>query len=104
MIRPTLLIGLAAVLMPLVAMAQPGPGKGPRDPQRVQQPADDGTGEAVFGWELMTPEERAEHRARMRAAKTVEERERIRAENHARMQERAKERGVTLPERPRGRN
>jgi hypothetical protein len=56
------------------------------------------TQEQVYGSQLMTPQELAEHRAKMRAAKTVEERERIRKENHDRMQERAKERGVTLPE------
>lgn len=56
------------------------------------------TQEQVYGSQMMTPQELADHRAKMRAAKTVEERERIRKENHDRMQERAKERGVTLPE------
>ena len=54
----------------------------------------------IYGSQLMTPEERAEHRAKMRAAKTREEREKIRAEHHQAMQERAKERGVTLPDSP----
>ncbi len=57
----------------------------------------------IYGSQLMTAQERNEYRARMRAAKTQEERERIRAENHERMQQRAKERGVTLPEVPPGR-
>ena len=56
------------------------------------------TQDQVYGSQLMTPQERAEHRTKMRAAKTVEEREQIRKENHERMQARAKERGVTLPE------
>ena len=58
------------------------------------------TQEQVYGSQMMTPQERAEHRAKMRAAKTVEEREQIRKENHERMQARAKERGVTLPDEP----
>jgi hypothetical protein len=55
----------------------------------------------IYGYQLMTPEERAEYRSRMRAANSFEERERIRAEHYARMQERAQERGLTLPEQPR---
>jgi hypothetical protein len=55
----------------------------------------------IYGYQLMTPEERDEFRARVRAAKTYEERERIRAEHHEQMQARAKERGLTLPPEPR---
>jgi len=54
----------------------------------------------IYGSQLMTTQERNEYRARMRAAKTREERERIRAENHERMKERAKEHGVVLPDAP----
>ena len=54
----------------------------------------------IYGSQLMTVQERNEFRARMRAAKTVQERERIRNEHHERMQIRAKERGVTLPDEP----
>jgi hypothetical protein len=54
----------------------------------------------IFGRDLMTPQERMTQRARMRAARTDEEREAIRAEHHRQMVERAKERGVTLPETP----
>jgi hypothetical protein len=56
--------------------------------------------EQVYGSQLMTRQERAEHRTRMRAAKTAEEREQIRKEHHERMKKRAKERGVTLPDEP----
>lgn len=49
---------------------------------------------------LMTKQERAEHRAKMRAAKTPGEREKIRKAHHEKMKERAKERGVTLPDEP----
>jgi hypothetical protein len=56
--------------------------------------------EQVLGRELMTNEERIEHRKKMRAATTAEERERIQKEHHERMKIRAKERGVTLPDEP----
>ncbi len=49
---------------------------------------------------MMTQQERNEFRARMCSAKSLQEREKIRAENHERMKVRAKERGVTLPDDP----
>lgn len=48
----------------------------------------------------MTEQERNQYRNQMRAAKTDEERAQIRAEHHERMQARAQERGVTLPDDP----
>ncbi|MBI3221670.1 MAG: hypothetical protein HYZ46_00980 [Nitrosomonadales bacterium] len=54
----------------------------------------------VYGSQLMTRQERIEYRAKMRAAKTTEEREQIRKEHHERMKVRAKERGVTLSDEP----
>lgn len=54
----------------------------------------------IYGSQLMTRQERNEFRARMRAAKTVQEREQIRNQHHEQMQIRAKERGVTLPDEP----
>ena len=54
----------------------------------------------IYGSQLMTAQERNEYRTRMRAAKTLEERERIRKEHHEQMKLRAKERGVTLPDEP----
>lgn len=54
----------------------------------------------VFGAQLMTQQEMIEHRAKMRGAKTPEAREAVRAEHHKAMLERAKEKGVTLPETP----
>ncbi len=58
------------------------------------------TQKQVYGSELMTQQERTEHRAKMRSAKTAEKREQIRKEHHERMKERAKEQGVTLPDEP----
>lgn len=56
--------------------------------------------ERIYGSQLMTPQERAEYRARMRVVKTAEEREELRKEHHERMKERAAARGVTLPDEP----
>jgi hypothetical protein len=56
--------------------------------------------ERIFGSQLMTEKERAEYRERMRAAKTPEDREKLRKEHHDRMVARAKERGVTIPDEP----
>lgn len=72
------------------------------EPEQVKEQARQQTasGEQVYGSQLMTQQERLEHRNKLRAAKTAEEREQIRAEHHTRMQERAKEKGVTLPDEP----
>ena len=56
--------------------------------------------EPIYGSHLMTRQERTQYRAKMRAAKTAGEREQIRKEHHERMQARAKERGITLPDKP----
>lgn len=67
----------------------------------AQQPAAVAADDApIFGAQIMTEQERVEHRERMRAAGTPEERERVRVEHHKQMVERARERGVTLPEEP----
>ena len=50
------------------------------------------------GQQLMTPEERTALQEKMRNAKTPEERQQIAAANHAEMQKRATEKGITLPE------
>lgn len=58
------------------------------------------TQEQIYGSQLMTEQERSEYRAQMRAAKTPEEQEQIRMAHHKRMEERAKEHGVTIPGEP----
>ena len=55
----------------------------------------------IYGYQLMTPEERTEYRAKMRSTQTAEERQQVCEEHHAKMLERAKEKGVTLPAAPR---
>lgn len=54
----------------------------------------------IYGSQLMTREERAEHRAKMRSLKTKEERKAFQIEHHKKMQERASKMGKTLPDMP----
>ena len=56
--------------------------------------------EQVYGYQLMTEQERIEHRTKMQSLKTMEERNRYRLEHHKLMEQRAREQGVTLPEAP----
>lgn len=58
--------------------------------------------EPIYGYQMMTPQERDEYRAKMRNAASAAERQAIRDEHHAAMAARAKERGFTLPDRPTG--
>ncbi|MDO9042757.1 MAG: hypothetical protein Q7U64_10525 [Desulfocapsaceae bacterium] len=69
------------------------------DPAPVEEkaPAQE---QKIYGSQLMTQQERVEYRAKMRFAKTVEEQEQIRNEHHEVMRERAKARGVALPDEP----
>jgi hypothetical protein len=50
------------------------------------------------GQQLMTTDERTAMRDKMRNAKSPEERQQIATANHAEMQKRATEKGITLPE------
>lgn len=54
----------------------------------------------IYGWQLMTPQERRAHRAKMLSLKTEQERMAYREEHHKLMQQRAQEKGMTLPDRP----
>lgn len=56
--------------------------------------------ETVYGWELMSEQERNEHQEKMRNLHTEQEREAYRIEHHRMMQERATEQGVNLPDTP----
>lgn len=92
MVRKSVAFILAAALSAgLFAQAPATP------PAESQAPAQD---EIIFGHQLMTETERMEYRTRMRALKTAEERQAFRVEHHKLMQERAKARGMTLPEMP----
>lgn len=54
----------------------------------------------MYGSQLMSEQERTTLRARMWAAQSDAERERIRTEHHEEMRKRAQAQGVTLPETP----
>ena len=94
-----------SVLACLVSICVVG-GARAEDPERAQDRAQDQEQlqkqqqEPIYGSHLMTEQERAAHRAQMRAAKTDEDRARIRKEHHERMELRAKERGLTIPDEP----
>jgi hypothetical protein len=112
-VRGAFVAGLAVAGLALGAtaglgQAPPGP-QAPAQKQTQQQRAQawDRQAEQSFmlgpgmGRQLMTQEEWAEHQQKMRTM-TAQEREQYRQEIHARMQERAKEKGITLPDTPRG--
>ncbi len=52
------------------------------------------------GTEIMTDTERTAQRDRMRSATSTDERAALRTEQHTQMQQRATERGLTLPDQP----
>lgn len=54
----------------------------------------------VYGSQLMTDQEKTEFREKLRTAKTDEERDQLLKEHHEQMMERAKEKGLTLPDEP----
>lgn len=56
--------------------------------------------ERIYGSQLMTEQERIEYRNQMRSKRTEQERETLRQEHHQRMMDRAKERGIQLPDEP----
>ncbi len=86
------------IIVPILAsiLLMPGAFAWAADQDRVQ--AQDQV--QVYGSQLMTEQERNEYRNKIRAAKTSQERERIRQEHHQAMTQRAKKQGVTLPDEP----
>lgn len=88
------------VLVVLSAVALPSGLVVAAEQERAEIQAQTQKQEQVYGSQLMTKQERNEYHARMRAATTAREREQIRLEHHKAMQERARERGVTLPDEP----
>lgn len=70
--------------------------QGNMGPGRMQ--AANFNGNRGAGQQLMTPEERTAMQDKMRNAKSFEERQELATANHAEMQKRAAEKGITLPE------
>ena len=54
----------------------------------------------IYGYDLMTEQERIAYRSQMRTLATEQEREAFRKQHHALMQQRARERGVKIPDEP----
>jgi hypothetical protein len=93
-----LLAGLAIGVSTAQASAVPLVPLGNAAPWILAQAASDEV--PIYGSQLMTEQERIDYRARWRAARTDEERAKLRSDHHERMKERARERGVTLPDEP----
>ena len=55
--------------------------------------------QTAYGWQLMSPQEQAAHRANMRTLPYAE-RQSYRARHHEEMKQRAEARGLTLPDEP----
>jgi len=104
----------AATIATSLAFAGPGggPGYGPGCTDGTATTCQGGKGPGMgmhggqgrgqgAGLELMTPEERAAHRTKMQSLTSVEQCNAYLADHRAAMAERAKAKGVTLPE-PRG--
>lgn len=100
--HPIGVLALAAICG--LAVAQPGPG--------ASAPGAPGMGMGMRhgprmgpdntpGWALMTPAERNEHRDHMRSMKSHDECQAYMAQHHEQMAARAKEKGVSVPARPR---
>ncbi len=83
---------LAAMAMPAYPQGY-GAGAGQQRLQMQDQ-------ERIYGSQLMTEEERQAHREMMRSLQSEEERARYRQEHHRKMQDRARELGVALPDQP----
>jgi hypothetical protein len=95
MLNETLVAAFLAILAPAPAKAADTPSAPAVTVQKKAAAQD-----KVYGSQLMTAEERNTYRDRMKQAKTSTERDRIREAHHVEMQQRAKERGVTLPQQP----
>lgn len=56
-----------------------------------------GNQQNTYGWQLMTPDERAEHQAKLRSFTEYTACKEYVDEHHKKMEERAKEKGITVP-------
>ena len=56
--------------------------------------------DTIYGWEIMSKQERIEHREKMRSLKTEQERELYRKAHHEEMKKRAEKMGIELPDEP----
>lgn len=101
-----------------LAMAQPGPHAGPCRAAGASAPPADcpkaGMGmrhgmapgahwgaDYTPGWSMMSPQERQQHRDKLKATKTYEECKAAMDQHHEQMAARAKEKGHAMPAAPR---
>lgn len=99
MVRPTsgCFQAGAVALLGLLLAASPGWAQTPQQQRsQIQQQ----THAQIYGKQLMTPSEIQAYQTRMRSLKTEQERNAFREEHRRQMQERARERGITLPDAP----
>ena len=91
-------LGLAAAVV-IAHPGQMGGAMGMHGPMAgMQNGPMGGMGQGPMGGQqLLTPEERSAFQEKMRNAKTPEERQKIAEANHAEIEKRAKEKGITLP-------
>lgn len=95
--RKQLLIGLLTASLSILA---PLALHGAHAAKAASTEAGSGADIPIYGSQLMTDAERTAFRARMWAAQSDEERNRIRAEHHEEMKKRAQAKGMTLPDMP----
>jgi hypothetical protein len=102
-LRRTLAAGIVASVIALAGLSASADdpqaaaeGAAPSATPPAESPARE---EPVFGHQLMSKQEMAAYDARLKAAKTPKQREKVIEEHHTRMTEIAKKRGITLRER-----
>jgi hypothetical protein len=71
-----------------------------KDKLKTQDQLRDRDQDQIYGSQLMTQAERNAYHAKMRMLKTEQEREQYRLKHHEEMQERARAKGMTLPDAP----
>jgi hypothetical protein len=86
------LLAAAALVTSMSSSAQQPSGSATTPPQATGQPRPQRP-------QILTQEERDQFRQRMQAAKTPEERAKVRDEMRVAVEQRAKEKGITLPQR-----
>ena len=92
--RITLLAAtLLASLIAVPSLAQQGQGRGMMGRGDGWRCGSDN----VAGWKMMTQKERTEHRNKMRGMKSYDECVAYQGEHHTLMEQRAKDKGITLP-------
>jgi hypothetical protein len=89
-----IVVGLSLAILIGPALAQQPRGDQVREQERLRDDA------PIYGSQMMTDRERNEYREKMRNAKTLKEQETIRSQHHDQMKERAKSRGMMLPDEP----